>query len=216
MAVEVGGAVALAAGDHEGGAARGTADGGAGADHAGAEGTATPGIGGNTTLTVLVTNVRLSDPSLPRMARQVHSSMHRAIQPFHTETDGDIMYALTTDEVALTGTTPTGLGTLASEVAWDAVLSCADRPHPGGVEARRGHRRPRRANRARDTTETDTKSKAKTTVATGPPRRRPPGIDVPPNHSPRDHGTNARPGRSHPRLQETTPHRAHSHHTPTR
>ncbi|NEE00199.1 6-aminohexanoate hydrolase [Phytoactinopolyspora halotolerans] len=89
----------------------------------GAGGTRATRPGGNTTLTVLVTNVKLSDYSLNQLARQVHSSMHRAIQPFHTENDGDVLFALTTDEVELGGTKPTGLGALASEVAWDAVLS---------------------------------------------------------------------------------------------
>ncbi len=79
-------------------------------------------VAGNTTLTVLVTNVRLTDFALNQLATQVHSSMHRAIQPFHTELDGDTLFALTTDEVELTGTAA-GLGALASEVAWDAVLS---------------------------------------------------------------------------------------------
>lgn len=79
-------------------------------------------VAGNTTLTVLVTNVKLTDIALRQLATQVHSSMHRAIQPFHTELDGDTLFALTTDEVELTGT-GAGLGALASEVAWDAVLS---------------------------------------------------------------------------------------------
>jgi L-aminopeptidase/D-esterase-like protein len=82
-------------------------------------------LAGNTTLTVLVTNVRLNDVALNQLAVQVHSSMHRAIQPFHTELDGDTLFALTTDEVDLTGTAA-GLGTLASELAWDAVLSSAE------------------------------------------------------------------------------------------
>lgn len=77
---------------------------------------------GNTTLTVVVTNVKLTDYALKQFATQVHSSMHRAIQPFHTELDGDTLFALTTDEVELAGTAA-GLGALASEVAWDAVLS---------------------------------------------------------------------------------------------
>ncbi|MFG2000470.1 P1 family peptidase [Spirillospora sp. NPDC048911] len=81
---------------------------------------------GNTTLTVLVTNVRLPDGDLNQLARQVHSSMHRGIQPFHTATDGDVLFALTTDEVELTGVKSTGLGALASEVAWDAILSAAE------------------------------------------------------------------------------------------
>ncbi|GAA2288581.1 P1 family peptidase [Nonomuraea roseoviolacea subsp. roseoviolacea] len=82
-----------------------------------------PAVMGNTTLTVMVTNVSLTDRDLAQVARQVHSSMHRGIQPFHTSTDGDVLFALTTDEVELEGLKPAGFGALASEVAWDAVLS---------------------------------------------------------------------------------------------
>ncbi|MBK1787038.1 P1 family peptidase [Prauserella cavernicola] len=80
---------------------------------------------GNTTLTVVITNAKLTDVALRQFATQVHSSMHRAIHPFHTELDGDTLFALTTDEVEPLGVGGTGLGTLASEVAWDAVLSSA-------------------------------------------------------------------------------------------
>ncbi|QWF83916.1 P1 family peptidase [Amycolatopsis sp. CA-230715] len=83
-------------------------------------------LAGNTTLTVLVTNVRLPEVSLNQLGTQVHSSMHRAIQPFHTEIDGDILFTVTTDEVDLEGVSATGLGALASEVAWDAVLSAVE------------------------------------------------------------------------------------------
>ena len=95
-----------------------------------------PTIGaGNTTITAVITNVALDDRALDQFAKQVHSSMHRAIQPFHTAMDGDILFALTTDEVALPvspasrfgalSITPTAVGTIASEAAWDAVLSSA-------------------------------------------------------------------------------------------
>ena len=91
-----------------------------------AEGTQTPPAHGNTTLTLVVTNQRLEPYSLQQLARQVHASMARAIQPFHTLNDGDVLFAVTTDEVdepALRE--PALLGTLASELAWDAVLSSA-------------------------------------------------------------------------------------------
>lgn len=81
---------------------------------------------GNTTITALVTDVRLGDRDLAQLARQVHSSMHRAVQPFHTASDGDVLFAVTTDEVdapATAGSISTVLGTVASELAWDAVLS---------------------------------------------------------------------------------------------
>jgi L-aminopeptidase/D-esterase-like protein len=89
---------------------------------------------GNTTITVVVTNVRLSERELVHFSRQVHSSMNRAIQPFHTALDGDTLFALTTDEVDLDPGAANGgdasvnsiaIGALASEAAWDAVLRAA-------------------------------------------------------------------------------------------
>ena len=76
----------------------------------------------NTTLTVLVTDQPMSPLLLRQLARQVHSSMARVIQPFHTPRDGDILFALSTgthrhqlDDAAL--------AEVASDLAWDAVLS---------------------------------------------------------------------------------------------
>jgi L-aminopeptidase/D-esterase-like protein len=90
---------------------------------------------GNTTITAVITNVRLSDRELEQFGRQVHSSMNRAIQPFHTALDGDVLFALTTDEVDLNPHIPAedddapvnsiAVGALASELAWDAVLRAA-------------------------------------------------------------------------------------------
>jgi 6-aminohexanoate-oligomer endohydrolase len=76
---------------------------------------------GNTTLTLVITNQKLETDALTQVARQVHSSLARVIQPFHTIDDGDVLYAVTTDEIEEMGTTT--LGMLASELAWDAVLS---------------------------------------------------------------------------------------------
>jgi L-aminopeptidase/D-esterase-like protein len=50
--------------------------------------------------------------------------MARAIQPFHSFGDGDVLFAVTTDEVENKALNLTDLGVLASELAWDAVLSC--------------------------------------------------------------------------------------------
>jgi 6-aminohexanoate-oligomer endohydrolase len=81
---------------------------------------------GNTTLTVVVTNLRLGVRELRTLGRQVHASMARAIQPFHALEDGDVLFACSTGEVE---TDPlldtTSLGVVASELAWDAVLSVA-------------------------------------------------------------------------------------------
>ena len=59
--------------------------------------------------------------------------MGRAIQPFATEEDGDVLYAVSTDEVDNPSLTPMDLGSIASEVAWDAVLSSVpELPTPAG------------------------------------------------------------------------------------
>jgi L-aminopeptidase/D-esterase-like protein len=81
---------------------------------------------GNTTLTVVVTNQKLDRRTLQQFARQVHTSMARAIQPFQTVFDGDILYAVTTNEVDNPALDAVGLGVLASEATWDAILTIVD------------------------------------------------------------------------------------------
>jgi L-aminopeptidase/D-esterase-like protein len=79
----------------------------------------------NTTITVVVTNQTLPHWALQRLAVQVHNSMARAIQPFGTEFDGDTLFAVSTGEVKQDSISTVDLGTLASEVAWDAILASA-------------------------------------------------------------------------------------------
>jgi 6-aminohexanoate-oligomer endohydrolase len=78
---------------------------------------------GNTTLTAVITSQRLDRRSLRQLAVQVHASLSRAIQPFHALVDGDVLCAVTTNEVDNEELTTTGLGVVASELAWDAVLA---------------------------------------------------------------------------------------------
>ena len=59
---------------------------------------------------------------MAQLGRQVHASMARVIDPFHTTLDGDILWATTTDD-GPTQLDTTALGVLAAEVAWDAVLA---------------------------------------------------------------------------------------------
>lgn len=80
----------------------------------------------NTTISLVVVNQALAPWELQRLAVQVHTSMGRAIQPFATEYDGDVLYAVSTAEL----TPPddkrislVNLGLLAGEVMWDAILS---------------------------------------------------------------------------------------------
>ena len=81
-------------------------------------------VGRHTTLTLVVTNQKWSQSELNQIGKQVHASMARAIQPFHTTQDGDVLFTATTGEVEnkrLKSTTDFGL--IASELAWDAVLN---------------------------------------------------------------------------------------------
>lgn len=77
----------------------------------------------NTTITLVVVNQKLEPALLQRLAVQVHTSMARAIQPFATIFDGDVLYAVSTNEIEEQIMMPHDLGVLAGEVAWDAILN---------------------------------------------------------------------------------------------
>jgi L-aminopeptidase/D-esterase-like protein len=78
---------------------------------------------GNTTLTLVATNQRVDRKPLRQLGRQVHASMARAIHPFHALTDGDVLYAATTNELDNEALDSVALAVVASELAWDAVLA---------------------------------------------------------------------------------------------
>ena len=61
-----------------------------------------------------------------QVGRQGHSSIARAIQPFHTGQDLDTLFTVTTNEVRDESMNADKLGTLASELMWDAVLASFD------------------------------------------------------------------------------------------
>lgn len=93
----------------------------------------------HTTISLVVTNERLSFASLQRLAVQVHSSMGRGLQPFSTSEDGDTLFAVSTQEVAANeASLPLeSLSLVAGEAMWDAILaSVPDEPAfnpPSGV-----------------------------------------------------------------------------------
>jgi L-aminopeptidase/D-esterase-like protein len=84
------------------------------------------GVTQNTNLTLVVTDQKLDAMQLRSVARQTHSSMARAIQPFNTRWDGDILFAVTTQKVANPDLDEVSLGVIASELAWDAALTSFD------------------------------------------------------------------------------------------
>ena len=77
----------------------------------------------NTTLSLIVTNRKLGAAALQRLAVQVHTSRARAIQPFSTFDDGDVLFALSTQEVESADMRLDDLNTIAGELMWDAVLA---------------------------------------------------------------------------------------------
>jgi L-aminopeptidase/D-esterase-like protein len=81
-----------------------------------------PPVLGNTTLTLVVTNLALELGTLRQLSRQVHSSLARVIQPFHTMYDGDVLFAASTGTLRDETLDAIGVGVIASELAWDAAL----------------------------------------------------------------------------------------------
>ena len=77
----------------------------------------------NTTISIVVTNQKITYAQLQRLATQVHMSMGRAIQPFATANDGDVLFAVSTAELDNPDLHPTDLGVVASEVMWSAILN---------------------------------------------------------------------------------------------
>jgi L-aminopeptidase/D-esterase-like protein len=89
-----------------------------------ASSSAPPGLTDNTTLTLVVTDLALNREQLERLGIETHSSMARAIQPFHTVRDGDTLFAISTGDCVADTPNVADLSVIASELAWDAVLSC--------------------------------------------------------------------------------------------
>lgn len=90
----------------------------------------------NTTISLVVVNYRLSFADLQRVAVQVHTSMSRGLQPYATQWDGDVLFAVSTAEEEMPRDTAERNGlialipALASEVMWDAILSSVPEQPP--------------------------------------------------------------------------------------
>jgi len=82
----------------------------------------------STTLTLVVTNRVLDQVELLRLAIETHSSMARAIQPFHTSRDRNALFAATTAECDADEPPLVDLSVRASELVWNAVLNSVRRP----------------------------------------------------------------------------------------
>jgi L-aminopeptidase/D-esterase-like protein len=80
--------------------------------------------GTNTTLGVIATDAVLTKVQANRLATVAHDGLARAINPVHTMSDGDTLFALATGRVKLEGDAPgmTVLGTMAAEAVAIATV----------------------------------------------------------------------------------------------
>ncbi|HTP53440.1 MAG TPA: P1 family peptidase [Thermoplasmata archaeon] len=86
-----------------------------------------------TTLALVATDAPLDRPALARIAAIVHTGLARAIVPYHTSTDGDVVFAVTTGGLAgageerSPGATADRIGIAGADRAVAAVLSAVRR-----------------------------------------------------------------------------------------
>lgn len=92
-----------------------------------ATGGVSPPAPGNTTLTVVATNARLTKPAATRLARMAQAGVLRALSPGHTPGDGDIVIALSLGKLEAN---LTALGVAAAHAVGRAIVR--------GVENARG------------------------------------------------------------------------------
>jgi L-aminopeptidase/D-esterase-like protein len=75
-----------------------------------------------TTLTVVATNVTLTKTQLTKLAMMVNTGAARAINPYHTQGDGDQVLAISTGAVQSASASLTALGAIGAEVVADAIV----------------------------------------------------------------------------------------------
>ena len=56
-------------------------------------------IGANTSIGVVATNLKLTRLQLKRVAMMAHDGLARAIRPVHTPHDGDLLFAVSTNQL---------------------------------------------------------------------------------------------------------------------
>ena len=76
----------------------------------------------STTLIVVATNITLNKTQLTKVAMMANCGAARVIRPYHTTGDGDQLFAVSTRKLRRDDVNVTIVGTLAAEVAAEAVL----------------------------------------------------------------------------------------------
>jgi L-aminopeptidase/D-esterase-like protein len=77
--------------------------------------------GQNTTIGVVATNARFDKTQMTKVAEMAHDGMARAINPVHTPSDGDTLFAMSTAAAAAVPNL-TAIGALAAEAVSEAIL----------------------------------------------------------------------------------------------
>jgi L-aminopeptidase/D-esterase-like protein len=75
-----------------------------------------------TTLVVVATNVSLTKTQLTKLAMMVNTGAARAINPYHTQGDGDQVLAISTGAAPASSASLTALGAIGAEVVADAIV----------------------------------------------------------------------------------------------
>jgi L-aminopeptidase/D-esterase-like protein len=78
-----------------------------------------------TTLTVIATNVRLDKTSLSKLAMMANTGPARAINPYHTNGDGDQVLTVSTNRLT-SSVSLTAIGAVAAEAASQAILRAVE------------------------------------------------------------------------------------------
>ncbi len=77
-----------------------------------------------TTLTVVATNIALGKTELTKLAMMANTGASRAINPYHTQGDGDQMFAVSTGSLAANHSL-TALGAVAADLVADTIVRAA-------------------------------------------------------------------------------------------
>jgi len=78
-------------------------------------------IGQNTTIGVVATNAKFDKTQMTKIAEMSHDGMARAINPTHTPSDGDTLFAMSTGTSNVAANL-TAIGALAAEAVSEAIL----------------------------------------------------------------------------------------------
>jgi L-aminopeptidase/D-esterase-like protein len=81
----------------------------------------TPAPGQNTTIGVVATNARFDKTQMTKVAEMAHDGLARAINPTHTPSDGDTLFAMSTG-ASTAAANVTAIGALAAEAVTEAIL----------------------------------------------------------------------------------------------